>query len=777
MFPHAVDSAASPEVPLTVVMPTHARTDLYLQTLQALEQQTLPGFELIVTDDSRMWEDRRAIQDAAMAYAERTGRPTSYLFSTPGLGQAANTNQGLHRARGRYVRILHSDDLLAPRALEAEIALLDDPRLGLDMLYHQVMAFSGIPTFDRQPVLSLIQPSLLFRSVMHSGTPLPSATVFRRDLLARVGGMREDFDFVCDWEFCARLVVEQHRRSRFIGMLSPGYVAWRVHGESTTGRLWHRHFLEHEQFMQELRQDLAVTEAMIGDRGTRDGFFATAVRYRYRRLNADVSKMSLPQMARALPRIARCALSPSSLRERLKPAPWTARGQRQYPSLVVPCQAGVETARPIAPARPRLIEPRAGWRFAASAYLAGAVIRAGKAFAGECAPTEAAPVPLMSGDTGPGLLDIGGWIEISPSMAGPLPVPGHVAVRTEYNNSANLWAIRGLLEQATDVSLAHVNSNAFVEPVLNQMLKFVPVGAQVETRLADNQHLTGFGFKALLDRQFPGQFAWTEQFREGPAVHLLRYRRYAPAPAWQSAPHTGWTFGMLTTGSRLENVERFIDSIEQHCHEPYEILIVSPVGLDALEERGGVRVIRFTEHDDLGWITKKKNLICEQATYSDILVCHDRYWLDEDFAQQFADWGFAYGLAALRVRLPDGSRALDWAVVSSQNRVWSEGGLLDYRAYSQYVYNPGGATVIRKAYWREFPWNENLFWNEHEDVELCRRIQRAGGIIALAAAGLVTAEDRWVHKNPLIPYCDQNEVLYGQPVGEQRIHFLPRRAA
>jgi hypothetical protein len=80
---------------------------------------------------------------------------------------------------------------------------------------------------------------------------------------------------------------------------------------------------------------------------------------------------------------------------------------------------------------------------------------------------------------------------------------------------------------------------------------------------------------------------------------------------------------------------------------------------------------------------------------------------------------------------------------------------------------------VRKAFWRDFPWNENLFWNEHEDVELCRRIHHAGGIIALAAGTLVTAEDRWVDANPQIPYCDQNEVLYGRAVGEQRIKFLP----
>lgn len=234
---------------------------------------------------------------------------------------------------------------------------------------------------------------------------------------------------------------------------------------------------------------------------------------------------------------------------------------------------------------------------------------------------------------------------------------------------------------------------------------------------------------------------------------------------------------MLTTGKRLAYVERFVDSIEQHCHEPYEIVLVSPVPLNALAARRGVKVLQFTEHDDLGWITKKKNLIAEAAQFSDILICHDRFWLSETFTERFADWGYSYGLAAPRVQLPDGSRGLDWAVVSSQNHVWSSGGLLDYRDYSQYAYNPGGATAVRKTFWQAFPWNENLFWNEHEDVELCRRVQRAGGIIALAGATVIAAEDRWVQENPTIPYCDQNEVLFGRPVGEQRIRFMPTKKA
>ena len=238
------------------------------------------------------------------------------------------------------------------------------------------------------------------------------------------------------------------------------------------------------------------------------------------------------------------------------------------------------------------------------------------------------------------------------------------------------------------------------------------------------------------------------------------------------APHTGWTFGLLTRGEKPERALAYIASIRQACQEPYEILVVCPQRLEFLAGEPHVRQIVFGERDDVGWITKKKNLLCNAAGYSDILICHDRFTLAPDFGAAFQGWGYSYGLAAPRLRLPDGRRALDWAVVSSQNRVWSSGGLLDYRSYSPFAYVPGGATLVRKAFWQRFPWEENLYWNEHEDVELCRRAQKHGEILELAGATLIAETDRWIDQNRPIPFCPETEYLFGGPVGEQRLRFL-----
>ena len=71
---HSFKTDARDEAMLSVVVPTHGRTELFRQTLASLEHQTLAAFEVIVTDDSTDWNDRSLIQEAAMTYSARGRR-------------------------------------------------------------------------------------------------------------------------------------------------------------------------------------------------------------------------------------------------------------------------------------------------------------------------------------------------------------------------------------------------------------------------------------------------------------------------------------------------------------------------------------------------------------------------------------------------------------------------------------------------------------------------------------------------------------------------------
>jgi hypothetical protein len=370
------------------------------------------------------------------------------------------------------------------------------------------------------------------------------------------------------------------------------------------------------------------------------------------------------------------------------------------------------------------------------------------------------------------------WREAAAPSFGVLPfsdiglqVHHGTAVVSDYDNLFNLWRVRDQVQSAREVWLYYPNVNRFYHRSIKEVLKYIPLNQVVHLVLTCNQHLTWFGAKAVVEELFPLEFELIGQTRDANGQWVLSYRRGKAVAAHNAERHTGWTFGLLTLGKKRDEVLKYIDSIERACPDSYEIVIVCPHELTWLGDRSNLRVIRFSEKDDLGWITRKKNLICEEATFSDILICHDRFTVAHDFFTAFERWGYSYGIAAPRVCFENGARALDWAIVSSENRVWSTGGLLDYRAYSRYAYVPGGATLVRKSFAQRYPWSETLFWNEHEDVELCRRAQRSGEIIYLADSTVITSNDRWLQENPEIPYDDQTEQVLGGPVGEQRVHF------
>jgi GT2 family glycosyltransferase len=701
-----------PESPLySVVVPTCGRVALFRETLACLAKQTHPRIELLVPDDSPQAEDREQIRRAVEGFQATTGHVAKYIFSGARLYQAANTNQGLAAATGSLVRILHSDDLLRPDALAQEAAIFT--RFAhVDLIFQDCIPFDGEIAWDAEPRTTLVQPALQIRTEASHSTALPSGIAFRRELVARTGFMDEQYRFLCDWDFFCRLLLDQTREQKLVCRLSPGLFGWRRHANSVTSTLWQLHYEEHERFIRTFVERPELAELGILSADEKAHFVKRAVKYRMKRLSEDFHSLSGAQQRRSCRWIARKSSFERRVRRLL-------RGKRSS-----------------APAAPD-------------------------------SATEKQPSPY-------GMLDENrGTIAIAPCFESRINDAHPTTIVIDYDNSAHLWSFREELATARMVRLFYVNYTRMHERVLHEVLKYVAVGSEVEILLGGNAHLQWFGLKAAVDRVFPNEFVLSTQENIAGDFYSITFRRQQPTAEHLRQQHTGWTFGLLTLGTDRDRVLRYVRSIEQSSPGDYEILVVAPQELDWLVGVPRVRQLVFSERDDRGWITRKKNLICEQAKFSDILICHDRFELAADYFTAWERWGYSYGIAAPRVVLRDGRRGLDWAVASSQNDSWSHGGLLDYRAYSHYAYVPGGATALRKAFWQRFPWNENLYWNEHEDVELCRRAQRDGELIHLTAASVIASADRWIEQNPLIPYNPHIETLYGGPVGEQRIAYLP----
>lgn len=103
---------------VSVVIPTRNRRELLLRAIRScVDQGPLPDVEVIVVDDGCTDGSVEAVQSEFPQVVLLTDRPTG--------NRNRARNDGLSRARGRYVQFLDDDDWLEAGALRDEVRLAD----------------------------------------------------------------------------------------------------------------------------------------------------------------------------------------------------------------------------------------------------------------------------------------------------------------------------------------------------------------------------------------------------------------------------------------------------------------------------------------------------------------------------------------------------------------------------------------------------------------------------------------------------------------------------
>jgi len=201
-----------PRPTLSLVIPSYNRAALIGATLDSALQQRLPFLEIIVVDDGST--DR-----TAAVLAQYTGRIQLITLANGGVQKARNA--GVDAARGDYIVLCDSDDLLDPD-YAATMAGWLSRHPDCDAVY------SNFVTFDERGVhadkFSLAPagffdgarqsegfwhdiPDLYVRTVAYQ--PLfPSGSMIRKSTYQRIGGYDQRFNGVGgeDWEFTLRLI-------------------------------------------------------------------------------------------------------------------------------------------------------------------------------------------------------------------------------------------------------------------------------------------------------------------------------------------------------------------------------------------------------------------------------------------------------------------------------------------------------------------------------------------------------------------------------------------
>ena len=185
-----------PATPLvSIVVPCYLSSpkqrELLDGTLRSVSAQTFQDYEVIVVDDGSPLEVRTLVEKHR---ATRTLRQIN-------AGSAVARNTGIAVCRGQFFVFLDADDLLLPEALEAGLRhLAEHPEWGFAVGRREEMTYEGDPV--PWGVAAMPPETDLYRTLLGFDWYIipPSAVMFRREVVASVGGFRDpwgadDLDF------------------------------------------------------------------------------------------------------------------------------------------------------------------------------------------------------------------------------------------------------------------------------------------------------------------------------------------------------------------------------------------------------------------------------------------------------------------------------------------------------------------------------------------------------------------------------------------------------
>lgn len=116
-------NSISPKV--SVCIPVYNGSEYIAESIESILAQTYKDFHIIVCDNcstDNTEEIVRSFSDSRITYAR----------NDKNLGLVGNANRCLELANGKYVYILHHDDVMLPENLELKVRLLDEnPKVGL----------------------------------------------------------------------------------------------------------------------------------------------------------------------------------------------------------------------------------------------------------------------------------------------------------------------------------------------------------------------------------------------------------------------------------------------------------------------------------------------------------------------------------------------------------------------------------------------------------------------------------------------------------------------
>ncbi|MBX7445437.1 MULTISPECIES: glycosyltransferase family A protein [unclassified Arthrobacter] len=192
---------------VSVVIPAYNNEQYIAETLESVLNQSYEDYEVVIADHSSV--------DSTMEVIESfRGHPRLRILSpTPvGGGAKANWNRVSSEARGTLIKLVCGDDLIAPTALEEQVAAFEEHPTAVLVASQRDLVDASGRIFTRrrglQGISGLVPGAKAVRATVVAGSNIfgePACVMFRKDLLEAEGGWDDENPYLIDEATYARI--------------------------------------------------------------------------------------------------------------------------------------------------------------------------------------------------------------------------------------------------------------------------------------------------------------------------------------------------------------------------------------------------------------------------------------------------------------------------------------------------------------------------------------------------------------------------------------------
>jgi glycosyltransferase involved in cell wall biosynthesis len=226
-----IDQISSPDKPFwSVMIPAYNPGAYFEQTLRSILQQDLGPAQMQIA----VVDDGSTTSDLAAVVHNISGDRVEFYRNEKNLGLAGNWNACIARARGRWIHLMHQDDLVLPGYYQwLREGIESNPGVGLAFTrgvnIDEVGNWIHLSKLE-QPSAGVV-PDWLSRVAVNNRIQCPAVSV-RADVYRTLGGFRDDLIFATDWEMWCRIA------AKYAVWFEPRIgICYRVHNDSETARL------------------------------------------------------------------------------------------------------------------------------------------------------------------------------------------------------------------------------------------------------------------------------------------------------------------------------------------------------------------------------------------------------------------------------------------------------------------------------------------------------------------------------------------------------------